>query len=504
MKKTLGGFRAFFVLTNINAHVRKKHKKAHCNINECNRFATESYKPITTAMKRLNLLALFAVLVGSLCIVSCSEDDKNSFFYDEPEVEIQSYRMEGLSTCFFSCRIWPTKEMYENNLRNYEGGLEFSTDSLFRSSTKIVLGYSVSDDYIAMGRVGDFFPDSTYYFRALLILVDELTEEGQSFSGDRFGNRYVNKYTHIIKEGKTVSITIPHFDVNDYVHASVMELGPMNINIGVDKVSAGFTADNCSLEFSADSTFSDSVTVMPIKYYLPENKFEFKSLKPLCDYYYRVRIFFKDKMDKSASYYGDVVKVTTPALKTVNGMPYVDLGLSVMWANYNVGAHSALEPGGYYCWGETEELTIEGKRVETIDFINTIINYSKYNETDGLLVLQPQDDVATVKWGAPWHMPDKSDIEELNANCTNTVLTIDGQKVVKFTSKINGNYIIIPIAGWYGSGKYFDWDQAYFWTRTLDSVFVPFFAFSVRSDTWGLVSGSTRSNCLNVRPVVKP
>ena len=137
--------------------MRKKHKKAHCNINECNRFATESYKPITTAMKRLNLLALFAVLVGSLCIVSCSEDDKNSFFYDEPEVEIQSYSMEGLSTCFFSCRIWPTKEMYENNLRNYEGGLEFSTDSLFRSSTKIVLGYSLSDDYIAMGRVGDFF-----------------------------------------------------------------------------------------------------------------------------------------------------------------------------------------------------------------------------------------------------------------------------------------------------------------------------------------------------------
>ena len=486
--------------------MRKKHKKAHCNINECNRFATESYKPITTAMKRLNLLALFAVLVGSLCIVSCSEDDKNSFFYDEPEVEIQSYSMGGLTTCYFSCKVWPTKEMYDDKQSDYQCGLEYSSDSLFRSSTKIVfglpLGHPLSGDYITTGRVGDLFPDSTYYFRALLILVDELTEEGQSFSGDRFGNVYVNKYTHIIKEGKNVSITIPHFDVNDYVHASVMELGPMNINIGTDKVSAGFTADNCSLEFSADSTFSDSVTVMPIKYYLPENKFEFKSLKPLCDYYYRVRIFFKDKMDKSAFYYGDVVKVTTPALKTVNGMPYVDLGLSVMWANYNVGAHSALEPGGFYCWGGTEELAIDGMKVTDS---NGNSSYSKYNETDGLLVLQPEDDVATVKWGAPWHMPDKSDIEELNDNCTKRELIIDGQRVVQFTSKINGNYIILPKAGWYGGGgTYFDWDEANFWTRTLDSVFVPFSAFSVRSDTWGLVSGSTRSNCLNVRPVVKP
>ena len=99
-------------------------------------------------------------------------------------------------------------------------------------------------------------------------------------------------------------------------------------------------------------------------------------------------------------------------------------------------------------------------------------------------------------------MPDKSDIDELNENCTSKVLTIDGQKVVKFTSKINGNYIIIPIAGWYGSGKYFDWDQAYFWTRTFDSLFRS--AFSVRSDVYGLLTRSTRSDCLNVRPVVKP
>ena len=33
----------------------------------------------------------------------------------------------------------------------------------------------------------------------------------------------------------------------------------------------------------------------------------------------------------------------------------VDLGLSVKWAGWNVGASSPEEYGGYYAWGEIEE-----------------------------------------------------------------------------------------------------------------------------------------------------
>ena len=298
---------------------------------------------------------------------------------------------------------------------------------------------------------------------------------------------------------------MPHLDVNDYVHVSVMGLGTMNINLGVececiDMTSAGINRYDCSLELSENDTFSENVRVAPIKSYEWESKFEFKSLKPFCDYYCRVCLSLNNK---SVAYYGDVIKVSTLALKEVNGMQYVDLGLSVMWANCNVGAHSPLEPGGFYCWGELEELITEGMKVGDIDYVNTTINYSKYNMTDGKLVLEPEDDVATVKWGAPWHIPDKSDIEELNDNCTSRVLTIDGQKVVRYTSKINGNYITVPIAGWYAGGQYLDWDLAFFWTRTLYAM-PSSIAFSARSNVWGLLTHNNRSNCLNVRPVVKP
>ena len=456
-------------------------------------------------MKRLNFIVLLAVFVGSLFLDSCFGDEKNGFFYEEPEAEIQSYSMVGINACFFICKIWPTKEMYENNLKNYECGIEYSTDSLFRSSTKVVIGRSKSDDFIVMGYVGELFPDSTYYVRALLVLVDDSSLGDQYYICDKYGNRYVNQFTHVIKEGKIVSITMPHLDVNDYVHVSVMELGTMNINLGVececiDMTSAGINRYDCSLELSENDTFSENVRVAPIKSYEWESKFEFKSLKPFCDYYCRVCLSLNNK---SVAYYGDVIKVSTLALKEVNGMQYVDLGLSVMWANCNVGAHSPLEPGGFYCWGELEELITEGMKVGDIDYVNTTINYSKYNMTDGKLVLEPEDDVATVKWGAPWHIPDKSDIEELNDNCTSRVLTIDGQKVVRYTSKINGNYITVPIAGWYSGGQYLDWDQAFFWTRTL-SAMPSSIAYSARSNVWGLLTHNNRSNCLNVRTVVKP
>ena len=47
-------------------------------------------------------------------------------------------------------------------------------------------------------------------------------------------------------------------------------------------------------------------------------------------------------------------KVQLPSSGTHNGHEYVDLGLSVQWATYNVGADSPTEYGDYFAWGETE------------------------------------------------------------------------------------------------------------------------------------------------------
>ena len=41
----------------------------------------------------------------------------------------------------------------------------------------------------------------------------------------------------------------------------------------------------------------------------------------------------------------------------IEGVEYVDLGLSVMWATFNVGASSPEDYGDYYDWGEVETKT---------------------------------------------------------------------------------------------------------------------------------------------------
>ena len=273
----------------------------------------------------------------------------------------------------------------------------------------------------------------------------------------------------------------------------------------MEVVEYGFDNSVYSVWISDDSLFSDGVQVIEYKSYARVNETDLKTLNTSTDYYIRSCIGFKTGTDTTI-YFGNTIKVRTEALPKKNGMEYVDLGLPVMWAFCNVDAVSPEEPGGYYCWGETEELTINGVRVETIDFINNRPTYSKYTDTDGKTTLDPADDVAAVKWGGPWHMPDQQDIADLWENSDHfTRVTINGKQVLKVVSKINGNYIYLPIGGYYGGGRYFDWPNAYIWSRTLRLINYDYgIAYMLGSNSSDGLSVGERSECVNIRPVFRP
>ena len=156
-------------------------------------------------------------------------------------------------------------------------------------------------------------------------------------------------------------------------------------------------------------------------------------------------------------------------LKTAGGSTtvvkdYVDLGLpsGLMWRKYNVGAYSEYEMGNYYAWGETVtkqkyDITTYkwGERIEGIKY------YNKYNETDKLTLLQPEDDAATANLGKNYRTPTKEEWEELLDECTwenatktnkNNETVIDYWKVVG----PNGNFIILPSTGWYDGNVWKD------------------------------------------------
>ena len=136
----------------------------------------------------------------------------------------------------------------------------------------------------------------------------------------------------------------------------------------------------------------------------------------------------------------------------ISGYEAVDLGLSVKWAAHNVGATKPWEYGGYYAWGETEEK--KNYEWNTYKWCNgrydTMIKYctsSSYGTVDNKTTLDPEDDVAHVKWGGDWRMPTKAEQDELRNNCTWTWTIQNGVNGYKVTSKTNGNSIFLPAAG---------------------------------------------------------
>ena len=146
--------------------------------------------------------------------------------------------------------------------------------------------------------------------------------------------------------------------------------------------------------------------------------------------------------------YGEVVNFTTKVLT----YEAVDLGLSVKWATFNVGATKPEEYGDYFAWGETapkDEYTwpnykhCYGSATSLIKYCS----YSSFGRVDNKEILESEDDAAQMNWGANWRMPTLDELEELKENCGWAVVTINGVRCQKATSYINGNSIIFPLAG---------------------------------------------------------
>lgn len=472
---------------------------------ESSRCVTEFDFLITILSTFMKNRILFPCLLGLLVLSSCEEDIVNEpLLFDEPGIDFVSVERDGVRDMVISCKMRPTREMYDNHFYTYECGIEYSTDSLFRRSVKVSFGHPERSDYLKVTWLSDLFPDSTYYFKPLLINAGHHMLPFYSYSTDRHSNRYLSDTDTILCSGNVVTVNTTPFDVDDHVTVEITKTAPMSISYSME-LTDGIVDCTYSVWFSDDSLFSDGVKVIEYKPYLRRNETDLITLNSSSNYYIRPCIGFKSRTD-TTFYFGNTIKVQTEALPQKNGMEYVDLGLSVMWAFCNVDAVSPEEPGGYYCWGETEELTVNGVRVETIDYVNTILTYSKYNSTDQKRTLDSADDVAAVKWGGPWHIPDQQDILDLWANSEHfKEVTINGKKVLKVISKINGNFIYLPIAGYYAGGSYLDWPQAYIWSRNLSTLKNEYgIAKSLRSDSFDGSHDNVRSDCLNVRPVFKP
>ena len=137
---------------------------------------------------------------------------------------------------------------------------------------------------------------------------------------------------------------------------------------------------------------------------------------------------------------------------TTDKVGYVDLGLPSgnLWAECNLGASSPEAYGDYYAWGE-----VEPKQVYTNSNHKWYkegapsLGFTKYNNEDGKLSLEDEDDAVIQKLGNGWRTPTLADFRELTNQKYTTIkkTTLNGVAGYQITSKRNGKSIFIPFAG---------------------------------------------------------
>lgn len=156
----------------------------------------------------------------------------------------------------------------------------------------------------------------------------------------------------------------------------------------------------------------------------------------------------------------------------------VDLGLSVLWADMNLGAEKPEDNGLYYDWGGTEDK--DRYTEQTMSYVTSSPDYpgslfiTKYTHNedymipgstpDGKTVLEPEDDAATFNWQGTWRTPTVEEYQELIDNCK--LEWIADIYCFKFTGP-NGNSILMPGSGYaYDYHFYQNKSYAYYQTST--------------------------------------
>lgn len=209
-------------------------------------------------------------------------------------------------------------------------------------------------------------------------------------------------------------------------------------------------------------------------------------------------------------------------------MEFVDLGLSVKWAKWNVGATNPYELGGYFAWGEDSSKNTFDNRNNDYKWMigpatppggnGTLLKYnndSSNGTVDNKTILDPEDDAAYVNCNHYCRIPTPAEVEEL-IDPNNTTIIHDyymdyynggtkhhgdsslgpvGFVIVSKVVGYQGNTIFLPAGGVGVEAQKNNTQYAYYWTNTVDTTDC-YYAKSIVTDPnvypWELIVGRNK------------
>lgn len=173
-------------------------------------------------------------------------------------------------------------------------------------------------------------------------------------------------------------------------------------------------------------------------------------------------------------------KILLPALLCLMILPCkaqtkaIDLGLSVKWADTNIGAASPTDYGDYYSWGETASKTQYSWKTYKYckGSYTTMTKYcanARFGDVDNVAVLNAADDVATAKLGEKWRTPTDAEWSELRNKCEWVWSRKNGVNGY-FVIGPNMNAIFLPASGYHYDARTGNVGHiGYYWSSSVDT-----------------------------------
>lgn len=356
-----------------------------------------------------NLKYIFGLtLATGLFLTACNDDDMT--IYNDPVIDASSVVTGSSDVTATSATLYGTVNgLDDRSATSYRLGFNYMTsdaqlDNVVPSDLKASVA-GVLDGHNVSATLTDLMPGTVVYYQTYVTLSSTLT-----FTGE------IRSLVTTDAEVKNVSnpSTSPFGASFEVSYASA----PDNAVVGIVLASSSDVEDvRNGLHVAASNEVSGSGNLAVAV----------KGLVPSTTYYYVPYINVGP-----GEVYGEVDTFKTPAYEFDVENDLVDLGLSVKWAKYNVGATSATELGGLYGFGD-------------VTGVMTSIDPADYGN-GGEDTYKSLKDIAAVAYQNKATLPSARDWEELFNTCTLEWTSLDGVNGFKVTGP-NGNSIFLPAAG---------------------------------------------------------